>query len=315
MLPGTALPLQLRANDVVRHIINVDSRFRDTPASSSSSDFFLTLLSPVRNVLRVRVTSVEFPNNYWTFTVRRRNVTLEVIYDLAAPKTVTLVIPEGNYTAGEMVDALTAAIAAAGPALSWLSVTFDETTGSFTFSGGATYFAINTAVVAADATWDRPFDYGLGYYLGFTRKCHVATRANAGAPYLVMSDQCATFAGDSYVFLRLNDLACVRQTNQVYDVTGRERLEANDFTALAKIVLREPKNYMSFDDYASQHAKEVVFPAPTDLSRLRVQVLDPYGEVLDMCSAQFSFSVEVLEVRNLSLYNTIRDSLGVPWVP
>ena len=90
-------------------------------------------------------------------------------------------------------------------------------------------------------------------------------------------------------------------------------MDATEFNALAKVVLREPKNYMAFDDYASQHVKEVVFPSPIDLTRLHIQVLDPYGEIMDLCSSQISFSIEVLEVRNASLYNTIRESMGLTY--
>jgi hypothetical protein len=117
-----------------------------------------------------------------------------------------------------------------------------------------------------------------------------------------VSDQLAYFAGDPYVFLKINNFDCVRQT-----------IGKNDFTALAKIVIREPKDYMTFDDYASNHAKEVTFPAPTDLSRFEIQLLDPYGVNIDMRSSQFSFSLEVLEVRNLSLYNMIRDAFATSW--
>jgi hypothetical protein len=123
-----------------------------------------------------------------------------------------------------------------------------------------------------------------------------------GSIWTIESDGCANFAGDNYLFLRVNDWACVRQ--MVVQGTAR-----NDFVALAKVVIREPKNYITFDDYASQHAKEVVFPSPVDLTRLRVQVLDPYGELLDLCTAQWSFSLEVLEVRNPLLFNALRDSL------
>lgn len=288
------VPFELRANDIVRHIINIDSRFRDSPTLSTSSNFYYSLLSPVRNVLRARITSIEFPNNYPIFTAARRNVSFRVLYLVAGnPATFVVVIPEGNYSAGDMESAINAALTAGS--LTWLSVVFNPITGGFTFTAtgvGAGYFAIDT-------TWDsyeRPFDYGLGYYLGFTRGCH---RSATVAPFVVVSDQCAQFAGDNYVFLRLNDWACVRQT-----------VGDNDFTAMAKIVLREPKDHMAFDDYASQHAKEVTFPNPTDLTRFKVQLLDPYGEIMDMCSAQFSFSVEVLEVKNPALYNMIRDSLA-----
>jgi hypothetical protein len=306
VLTTSALDVKLRVNDIERHIINVDSRFRDSPAVSTSSNFYFTLLTPVRNVLRVRITSIEFPNNYHVFTAKRGNVSFQVFYMSGGnPTSYPIEIPDGNYTAADMVDALTAALATTP--VSWLTVAFDEVTGSFTFTGNQ-YFAINTAYEG----FDRPYDYGLGYYLGFTRKLHKAT--GSGLTWTVTSDQCAYFAGDPYVFLCLNDFQCVRQTVQIYDVTGRNRLDAADFNALAKVVLREPKNYMAFDDYASQHVKEVVFPSPTDLARLKVQVLDPYGEIMDLCSSQISFSIEVLEVKNASLYNTIRDSLALHYV-
>jgi hypothetical protein len=311
--PATVLnvPLKLRVNDIERHIINVDSRFRDSPAVSTSSNFYFTLLTPVRNVLRVRITSIEFPNNYHVFTEKRRNTTLEVYYMCVGSPATTcmsqpITIPDGNYTAGDMVDALNAAFAAT-TTVQWLTVAFDEVTGTFTFSGNQ-YFGIYTA----GEGFDRPYDYGLGYYLGLSRKLHKGT--GSGTAWSMSSDQCAYFAGDPYVFLCLNDFHCVRQTVQIYDVAGRNRLDAADFQALAKIVLREPKNYMAFDDYASQHVKEVVFPSPVDLNRLRIQVLDPYGEVMDLCSSQISFSIEVLEVKNASLYNTIRDSLALHYI-
>lgn len=302
-----ALPFQLRANDVVKHIINVDSRFRDSPRQSTSADFYFSLLSPVKNVLRVRVTSVEFPNNYLFFTYKRKNITIEIQptgLPVVAPFVIT--IPDGNYNAGEMEAALNAALVS----YTGLTVAFDESEGSFTFTWTRT-FNVNTAG-AGVGSWDRPFDYGLGYYMGFSRGLHVSVPAVAPSSYEVVSDQCATFAGDNYLFLRVNDFACVRQTIRTYSTTVHDQ-QANDFTALAKIVIREPKNYMSFDDYASQHAKEVVFPAPTDLSRLHIQALDPYGNVMDLCEAQWSFSIEVLEIKNLSLYNSIRDSITLQY--
>jgi hypothetical protein len=298
-LQGNAydIPFELRANDIVRHIINIDSRFRESPKNSSSSNFYYRLLSPVRNILRIRVTSVEFPNNYYAFTALRGNVTLRIIHTLSSPTTFVVTIPDGNYTACEMTDTLNALI---HPTLPWLTASFDVITGGFTFTAAASapgyqYFVIDTTYGSVD----RPFDYGLGYNLGFTLAAHAATE-DASGNWFVTSDQCASFSGDNYVFLKINEFDCVRH-----------KTYAESLTALAKIVLRDPKNYMTFDDYASQHAKEVVFPNPQDLTRFHIQVLDPYGNVLDMCSSQFSFSLEVLEVKNLTLYNTIRDSISL----
>jgi len=287
------IPFELRANDITRHIINIDSRFRSNPTMSSTSNFYYRLQSPVKNILRIRVTSVEFPNSYLFFTKKRSNVTIRVIYNQTAPKVFIITIPDGNYTAFEMVDAINAILSAGLP---WLSLAFDQFAGTFIFTGNE-YFAIDTTYESIC----RPFDYGLGYYLGFSRKSHKA--GGSGTVWTVVSDQCASFAGDNYVFLKVNDFDCVSQ--QTGDQT---------FTALAKILLREPKNYMAFDDYGSQHAKEVVFPNPLDLTRFHIQVLDAYGDVMDLCSSQISFSLEVLEVKNLNLYNTIRDSISLRYV-
>lgn len=307
MMSSSIVPLKLRANDVVQHIINVDSRFRDTPAVSTSANFYYTLLTPVRNVLRIRITSIEFPNNYHVFTAKRHNTSFEIFYVAdGSGKSYVVTIPDGNYTAADMVDALNAEFSAAGSPIAWLSVSFDEVTGSFTFTGNQ-YFGVNTSY----DSYNRPYDYGIGYYLGLERRLYKASAI--GGAYMITSTQCAYFAGDPYVFLRINDFNCVKQTLHIYDPAGRTRVDATEFNALAKVVLREPKNYMAFDDYASQHVKEVVFPSPVDLTRLHIQVLDPYGEIMDLCSAQISFSIEVLEVRNASLYNTIRDSMGLTY--
>jgi hypothetical protein len=311
------IPLELRANDIVRHIINIDSRFRQNPTGTTSSNFYFRLQEPVKNVLRIRITSIEFPNNYPVFTAARRNIAIRIIYGMS-PDTAILTIPEGNYSACEMVTALTAAITAVG--LTWLTVDFDPVTGLFTFTG-TQKFALDPGY----KSFDRPFDYGLGFNLGFSLKTHIAT--GSGTKWTVVSNQCAYFAGDQYVFLKVNNFGCVSSKISVVPVSilknapdlnntpySKDTVNEQTITALAKIVLKDPKNYMTFDDYASQHAKEVTFTSPTDLTRFHIQVLDAYGNLLDLCSSQFSFSMEVLEVRNSSLYNTIRDSISLQYV-
>lgn len=296
-----SVPFQLRANDVVKHIINVDSRFRQNPERTSAADFVFVINPPVKNILRIRITSVEVPNNYPVFTALRKSVTLRVLYKDAsgAGQAVLVTIPEGNYTGGDMVDALNSQfLTVSGGAISWLTVSFNDITGRFTFVGTGHYFGLDMTY----DTFDRPFDYGLGFHLGFSRRLHVSVGVGGGK-YELESDQCATFAGDPYVLLRVNDFRCVRHP-----------MTDSTLTALAKIVLREPKNYMVFDDYASQHAKEVVFPSPQNLSRLTVQLVDPYGQPLEMCEAQISFSIEALEIRNSTLYRTIQDSMALQYL-
>jgi hypothetical protein len=291
---------ELQATDIKRHILNVDSRFRES--GGSTSDFYFRLLSPVKNVLRVNIVHLEFPNNYYMFSAKRRNVSVRIRYGPSFSSTFMATIVDGNYTAYDLQDSLNAIFKGAG-GLPWLSASFDLITGKFTFIGTQA-FEIDTALVGVYplSTWNREFDYGLGYNLGFTRSVFPCGPPDVSGNRYVTSDQMGFFAGDCYVFLKLNDFDCVLQTTR-----------DSDFTALAKVMIKEPKNYLSFDDGASLHVKEVVFPTPQDLSRLHVQVLDTYGEIMDLGSSQISFSIEVLEIMNLSLYNTLRNAFAVGW--
>jgi hypothetical protein len=291
-----SVPLQLRANDIQRHILNIDTRFRDSAELSSASNFYYTLAAPIKNILRIRITSVEFPNNYYQFTRKRKNVTFRVIYQGASGTMgQPIEIEEGTYNAFELQDALNAIFQEAG-GLGWLSVAFSSTTGHYVFTGTQN-FAIDTSY----ETYDRLFDYGLTYYMGFSQKLHKAVAAGAGK-FIVESDGLANFAGDPYMLLRLNDFQCVKhRTDETY------------LEAFAKLVLRDQKNNVNFDDYASRHIKEVVFPAPQDLTRLKIQMLDAYGELADLSNINYSFSIEIMEIKNMSLYNVIRDSLALSY--
>jgi len=292
------VPLLLRSNDVERHIINIDSRFRDNANLTTASNFYFTLPNTIRNVLRIRLTSVELPNNYYFFTEAKSNVSIRIFYKDSAgnPIGVPLVIPDGNYTADDMLTALTTVINDAS-GLSWLAVTFDCTTGHFVFAGNQ-YFGVDTTYGA----YPRPFDYGLGYYLGFTYGLYKSTPVTP-TTQVVVSDIPANFAGDPYILLGLNDYYCVNHSYY-----------GNTLKAFAKIIIKDMKNYMGFDDYAGDHIKEIVFPGAQDLTRFRIQLFDAYGQLLDLNATNFSMSLELLEIKNLNLHTAIRDSLSLRWI-
>ena len=292
------IPLQLRANDVQLHIINVDSRFRDAPERSQASNFHFTMPTQIRNILRIRLTSIEFPNNYYMFTEKRHNTTLRIIYKDPSGNVLwsPITIPDGNYTAYEMETQLNETIQQDPAIQSWLTVQFVPTTGHFIFKG-TRYFAVDPSYESIE----RISDYGLGFYLGFKRSLHKGVPVSMSS-WEVESDALATFSGDSYFLLRLNDYKCVSHY-----------FEGNTVDAFAKILLRDSKNSMNFDDYAGDHIKEIVMTGPQDLKRFTVQVLDPYGQLVDLCDTNFSFSLEILEIKNVNLYSAIRDSLATPY--
>lgn len=297
----TDVPTELRANDVRRYILHIDSRFREAPQQSSAGDFYLRPVAPLRNLLRVRVVSTEVPYNYPFFTAARRNLRIDV-WDVSGA-TMTkypVTVPAGNYQPATLANAVQTAInALVSPAV--YNVSYDTATSLVSITSTRAQWSIDTT--AGSTNWDRPFDYGLGYYLGMPRG--VVDISGAGVVYTAPT--CAPVGGDTYLFLKINDFDCVHQP--VYYVTPTTAPSHHEFTALAKIRLRQDRNGVAYDDYAGQVLKEVVFQSPRDVSRLHVQLLDAYGEVVDLCSGEFSAALEVLEIKNSTLFDTMRDSI------
>ena len=288
------IPLELRANDAVTHVVNVDSEFRDGGrGGGDSGSFQLSLLSPVRNVLRVRLTSVEMPAEWLMWSAERGNTSIEVYYrDVSGVlMSVRLFVEDAvSYTAEGLVTGLTASITEAALPIP-LTVTWNPAKGGrFVFESGVT-------------TTDRfgiRGGCGLAAAMGFGAGLHSSTRSgiSGGDTYTLRSSQCADLGGDRYLFLRVNDYAVVRQT---IVLTGPKR---HDFVALAKI-------WRSAEGDWQWSGGAIVFPAPVDLVRFNVQVVDRYGELVPFCG--LSFAMEVLEVRNSSMYNMVRDGLAVSY--
>jgi len=289
------LPFLLRTNDVERHILSIDSRFRDAPMTSGASDFYFTLPVQIRNVLRLRLTSVELPSRYWFFSSKKSNVSFGIKRGAGVMKIVT--IQDGNYTPSQLATAVEAALTAAG--VSGFLVSFNENNSSFTFSTAppTARFTIDTTI----GSINRPFDYGLGFYLGLSYGQHASVAGDANQ--ILVSNKIATVAGDNYLLLLLNDYYCINHS-----------FYGNTIKAFAKILLKNGPNSEEFDDYAGDHIKEIVLPGPQDLSRIHVQLVDTYGIPVDFGGTNFSFSLEIMEIKNLSLYKSIRDSLASRWI-
>jgi len=286
------LPVTLRSNDLERHIVSIDSRFRDAPFTTSASNFHFTLPIPVRNVLRLRLTSVELPSRYWFFSSKKSNVSFAITMGAGTTKIVS--IPDGNYTPAQLATAVGSALTVAG--VSGVTVSFNENNSSFTFSS-VSQFTLDTTV----ASINRPFDYGLGFYLGFSYGQHASVAG--GGNQILVSNKIATVAGDNYLLLLLNDYYCIQHS-----------FYGNTVKAFAKILLKNGPKSEDFDDYAGDHIKEIVLPGPQDIARIHVQILDAYGVPVDFGGTNFSFSLEIMEIKNLSLRNALRDSLASRWI-
>jgi hypothetical protein len=310
----------INSTDLKKHIVNIDSRFRNTQ-SESVSNFLYRFAHPYKNIIRVRLASVEIAYPWYNFSPVKNNVSFVIkAYDATdAIVSMPVVIPAGNYTALELQTTIQKVFDALAQKYGvFMKITIDsltkktkiETLGStpLPVTGGPTLdpspFTLDFNIPEFDK---RSADWGLGYNLGFRSKSVFVDYIDeeTSMDVFVVSPCPVDVIGDQYALLAINDYYTVEQ-----------RTNDNYIQAMAKIIATKNNNgSIIFDSGYTVLTNDFVFPSPTDLKQVQVQLLDPYGVPVDMDCFNYSISLEITEVTNLKMYEFYRNYLWLGTVP
>ena len=168
--------------------------------------------------------------------------------------------------------------------------TFDINTGRMSIENlDKKKFAMNFAL---EQYAPRVRDFGLGHNLGFRTKKVTGKYGYTGSGLVDVIDS-------NYLFLSLNP---------DWKVITHRTPDRSHLYSFAKIIINEPKGAMIFDNGLQTNTREYFFKQPTNITNIPVGVHDPYGQIVDLEGMDFSFTLELIEVLNSSLYETIRSS-------
>lgn len=316
----------INSNDLRKRIINIDSRFR-TKGSVSSTNFSYSCDHTYKNVIRLRLASIELPNMFPVFSLTRGNLSFKIkAYDiLGIPRELTISIKAGNYTSEELLTQIQTQLDNNFKKVYgiFISITVELYNARVTFTHlGVANLPILPNTVPTDSA--RPFildfvsetpsfmnhrehNFGLGYNLGFRKQGYRVsdiTTVNGLDTISITAEGCIDVVGDTYAFLCVNDFHTV------------ENKTTDDYIqCLAKIIIREDKYAVIYDDGSSLLSNEIIFPSPVDINILNVKLIDMYGDVLDLCGMNFAFSLEITEVLNTMLYDFYRNYLWLGTIP
>ena len=287
---------------VKSHIISIDSRFRFNDHREDlnnlskivqlnmPTDFIFRLPLSIKNVISVRVSSIELPNSFYTFSKTRGNTSFFLTYP-SGGVTKEIIIDDGNWDSTpsgdtSLIQEIKTKINLAF-AINSIVLSVNVPNGKVTITS-----TNNFDISFKEGEFsNRVKDFGLGYNLGFTN----ASGIYAGQNNYTASDILNTI-DTNYVFMNLHpDWKIVYHLNP----------DRTEFWSFAKIIIDQPKFAVCYDNPSSL-AKEYFFKSPTDISSIPVQITDPYGQILDLNGTDFSFSLEVKEVLDSSLYEAMR---------
>ena len=148
------------------HSVVIDSRDRDPTIYPSPSSYRVELPQTFRNVSSARLVAAEIPGTFYVFSAGRGNTTLTVSVNGV---TKTIQIPDGNYTPTAMSETLSSALNAAFSPETF-DVSIDETRMQYTITSDPTVTMVVDCRDGAPGVLARHFEFGLGYFLGFTNK-------------------------------------------------------------------------------------------------------------------------------------------------
>ena len=312
----------MNSTDLRKHIINVDSRFRQV-LTEPTTNFTYKFNQPYKNIIRTRVASVEIPNVWYDFSYENFHNTFFKITALDinnVKRTATILIEDGNYSAVDLVATVQTA----------LTQKFQIPYGIF-FSIYPNPYSLKMSIVnrgvaavgaAAPTATAKPFqvdftaaplatqpyDFGLGFNLGFMNTCYTGSNVYDTSmnitSYYIQGESIINVSPEHYIFLTVNDYNTVeQQTND------------NSFEALAKIIVRGDKNSIIFDDGSTLLSNDIIYPSPIDLKQIKVKLITPYGRIIDLVNCNFSFSLEITEVTNVKMYEFYRNYLWLGTIP
>jgi len=269
---------------------SIDSRFSDLK-NNVNSEFRVNNPRVLKNVIRVRLSSIEVPLVEPMFSVLKGNVTMRVRLGTGA-YVQTGALLAGNYTAGALVTAIQAKLQVID---THFTIGLNGISGLITITNSATVFTIDFAS-PVDKIASRPTYWGLGYYLGFRDTVISATYSGVTGGYSVFGTSVVNVSPNSYYLVRLQ---C---PDEAVNVTHRT-VGGGFISAFAKIVLTNDFYQIQFGDNSNWVRNEYTFVSPVNIPHFQISLLDPWGELVNMMDADWSYTIEVTEIKNSKIYD------------
>jgi hypothetical protein len=258
-------------------IINIDSYYRDRKLYKNSGKFSINLPTTYRNIISMRLSSLEFPNLFYTISKAKNNNYFYIsTFTIGQYK---IEIKEGNYVASNFIAELNSKFVEFAT-LSGLTITatLDIITGKVTISSTNIFNIIFPNE-----------EFTLGNHLGFINKEYLDNKNYTGESVL-------DIIGDSYIYIKINDY-------------GDLISQIGDKNILGKIILTQSKAIMVFDNSSNYLTKSYTFKTPQNINRLNIELLDRFGNIIDMLNLNFSFTLELQTVYDNTKSGIYYDSI------
>lgn len=248
------------------YILNIDSSLSEESIKQQyhTTKFTYKLPREYKNVINLKLTSVELPNTSFVISEKKKNNYFNITIDNT---THLIKISDGNYIPSDLEVNIE-------NQLKLIDIDFEFNLQRYNYlfkfyHKGQKKFSIS--FVNEDTNYDN-----LGSILGFIENLYQDN-------YIYQAEKIVNVTDNNYCFLAVNDFGNVYHNNKKY---------------LSKIIVTNKKYEMTFDGSHKYVSKEVIFQQPIDLNVLNVSLEDYNSNLIDLNGIPFSFTLELTTIKN-----------------
>ena len=267
--------------------LNLNSCFRNNYYTSNPCDFQYQIPTEIKNVVSMRLASIEIPNIWYLFTQLKKNnfFILDIKINGKSTK-YNISVPDGNFDSDTLQYYLNTTYffeSDTTSELKYIKFSID----SYNFKTKFELLKTKPVNMSFSLNFVEEINQNImnmmGWILGF-RLANYVDVADC-----VQSEGLFDAGGDRYIYMAINDY---QYNNNVLNIVGFDKSVSNE-DIIAKIPLVNGKLSIIIDDNTNPLTKTRKYNGPVQLSKIHIKILDKFGRLIDFNNMDFSFTLEL----------------------
>jgi hypothetical protein len=270
--------------------LNLNSCFRNNYYQSNPCDFQYIIPSEIKNVLSMRLVSIEIPNSWYLFSSIKKNNNFIIEINLEGEKTdYNIIIPDGNYDSDTLQYYLNTTY--------FYESGLDTPLKNIRFNINNYNLKTSFEVIESETETLTNFNFSLKFIdninqnamntLGWTLGFRLGSYLNIHEK--ICSEGLFDAGGDRYIFLCINDY---QYNSNASNTVCFDKSVLNE-DVIAKIPMINGKFSLIVNDNNNSLAKIRRYNGPINLSRLQIKIIDKFGTVIDLNNMDYSLTLEL----------------------
>ena len=280
--------------NTIKKMICINSIFRNNYCSTSATDFTITLNYTLKNVISMRLESFEIPHTWYMISAEQGNNQFWIDIDMGSGFVEYLItISDGNYDSNQLVieinNKIDTALGAPGLIVSEI-IPYSEKFIFYKDSSVADFKLIFNKGMCNNCKYQNTFGWILGFRESmYTNPENIVSDALLSNEFGFQSEGVFHQNKDRYFYIVVND----------YNNNGNDFIVSNldksilQKNILARVPIRNEKLFVLFNSVEEEDVQERNYFGPVNIEKLQIQLLDEYGNILNLNNMDISLYLEL----------------------